>query len=255
MLASNLRIVLALSYIGLLFWRSRVDGHIPEYWWIVIGVYFISVRLTYWGEEAWERWRMRRVVRSYSMLDPVAKDAALKALWSTSPRYHLGELVKEEGQAEIGDVVERYPFSRSAKVQSISAFWVTSALATIVFAILILLPESLPQVGGWIVWAGAALLAIAAGILRTRMRFLDSVLEVSRFGLTEVDTTGGRRTILWTAPLLLRYRKWPKRFELSVSGRHDMIRLDFDRVGIDRAFRLTLDYGGFPDLSSQGDAA
>jgi hypothetical protein len=253
--ASDIRLVLAGSYLLLLLWRSRVEGHIPEYWWIVIIVYFVSMQLTRWGETFVQRWRLRRTVRSFSMLDPSAKEAALKRLWSSSARYQLTELIRDEGEPEIGEAIERYPFTRSAKVLGIIAFWMGTALASALFAALVLVPQPLSSALGWVVWGVAAAIAIIAGVLRRRMHFLESILEVSRFGLAEVDADGTRRTIGWTAPLILRYRKWPQRFELSISGRRDMIRLDFDRAGIDRAFRLTLEYGGFPEIRPKGDAA
>ena len=255
MLASNIRVVLAISYVLLLAWRSRVEGHIPEYWWIVIGIYFLSVQLTRWGETLWERWQLQRAVRSLRMLDPAAKDVALKRMWSSSARYELGELIKDEGEPETGDPIERYPFTRSAKVQSTVAFWLLAASATTVFAALVIVPQRFAAAFGWLGWVVAVICAIGAGVLRRRLSFLDSVLEVSRFGLAQVDSDGTRHAILWTAPLLLQYHRWPKRFELKVRGRRDTIRLDFDRAGIDRAFRLTLDYGGFPDVTKTGDAA
>jgi hypothetical protein len=139
-------------------------------------------------------------------------------------------------------------------LQSVAGFWIVAISATVIFGLLIFSPR-IPSALGWLGWAGAVVCAVTAGVLRQRLHFLESVLEVSRFGLAEVHPDGVRRTILWTAPLVLRYRRWPKRFELGISGRRDTIRLDFDRAGVDRAFRLTVEYGGFPDILSKGDAA
>jgi len=254
-LASNIRIALAVAYLVLLVWRSRVEGHIPEYWWIVIAVYFLSIQATRWAESLWNWWQLRQTVRSFGMLEPAAKEAALTRLWSASARHHLAELVKDEGEPEIGDSIERYPFTRSARRETTVAFWVMAGLSAILFGALIAWPHRVAAGFGWFAWTLAGGGTVTAAILRHRMHFLESTLEVSRFGLAQVDGEGTRRVISWTAPLVLRYRRWPQRFEVGVIGRRDLIRLDFDRVGIDRAFRLTVEYGGFPDVLIKGDAA
>src|SRR5712671_3836449 len=192
-LASNIRIALAVAYLVLLVWRSRVEGHIPEYWWIVIAVYFLSIQATRWAESLWNWWQLRQTVRSFGMLEPAAKEAALTRLWSASARHHLAELVKDEGEPEIGDSIERYPFTRSARRETTVAFWVMAGLSAILFGALIAWPHRVAAGFGWFAWTLAGGGTVTAAILRHRMHFLESTLEVSRFGLAQVDGEGTRR--------------------------------------------------------------
>jgi hypothetical protein len=255
MLASDIRVLLAICYIVLVTWRSLAEGHTPDYWWIILIAYIVSVRLTAVGDFLVQWWRVRRVVQLYRLLDPTDREAALHRMWMAGASHRLRELVEAEGVAEVQGAVERYPFARGAKIAALAAFWIAIGVGGTLYCCLIILPRLLPPIA-WGVWALGSVCIVLAGFLRRRMRRLESTLEVNQYGITEVEANGTRHTIRWKGPLLLRYRRWPQRFELSSPGQPETIALDFERVAVDRAFRLTLEYGGF-DLprASKGDAA
>jgi hypothetical protein len=254
-LASNLRVLLAVCYIVLLVWRTVVEGHLPEYWWIVLIVYFVSVQLTRWGEAFSQWFWVRRVVQLYRLLEPATREATLRRMWMAGASQRIRELVEAEGEAEIEGVVERYPFARGTKLAAVFMFWSAIGIAAILYSLLVLRPK-LPSALAWGAWALGSISILSAGVLRRRMKHLESTLELSRYGIAEVEADGTRRTLRWKGSLLLRYRRWPKRLELSSPGHAETIHLDFNRVAVDRAVRLTLEYGGFGDLkASEGDAA
>ena len=256
MLASNIRLLLAASYGILLLWRTLAEGHIPEYWWIIIAVYFVSIQLTRTAETVWQWWQTRRVIRLYRSLDPSTQDAEFGRLWSASARHAIRELVDTEGRVEVDGAVERYPFARSVKVLARVGFWGSIIGGLLLYSVLILFSRRLSEPLAWGLWAIGTAALLASRILMRRLVYLESTLELTRFRIGEVLKDGSRCTVSWATPLYLRYRRWPRRLELVAPERKQIVRLDFDRIGIDRAVRLAVEYGGFGDLMRpKGDAA
>ena len=168
-------------------------------------------------------------------------------------RRALRDLVAAEGEADTGGMVESYPFARRAKVSALVLFWSAIGLTLVSYSLLIFV-RGLPLFVASLLWVFGTSTTLAAGTLRYRIQYMESLLENTRFGITEVETDGTRKTIPWSGPLLLRYRRWPKRLELTSPGRPERIRLDFERLAIDRAVGLTLEYGGFKELAAEKGA-
>ena len=68
----------------------------------------------------------------------------------------------------------------------------------------------------------------------------------------EMHPDGRKRIVKWGTSLLLRNRSHWRRLELSVAGRPGFIAIDYERVGMARAFDLVIQHGGF---EKRGEAA
>jgi hypothetical protein len=253
---SDIRLFLAISYAVLLFWRGRIEGGVPAYWWMVILGYFLLIQLTHWSEAVYRRWQVRRVVHMYRAMDPVTQRMEIQRIWMAGARFQLRRLLEAEGAADTSSLAESYPFAVGAKRAVGVIFWVTATAAALCLGALVVGPRRVPAHWGWPLWALATALIFVAAALRIRTRHLESMLELTPYAISETWPDGARRTIRWGGPLLLRYRRWLRRLELSVPGQATVICLDLDRIGIDRAVRLTLEYGRFQvPANTEGDAA
>jgi hypothetical protein len=241
---SDLRAALFAAYAVLLLWRTSSGAGLAD-WWKHLLVFVALTRLSYVAERVTAWWGVRRAVQTLRALDPAARDARLGRLWMDSAGRELADLVAAEGEAEVGAAVERFPFARGAKRGTVAALWSALSGAAVLLVSLLVTPRALPPAGAWAAWAGATLLLGGAAVARARLRHLETVLEVSAFGVAEVHPDDTRRVLRWGGPLVLRGRPRLRRLELSAPGAPTYIALDLDRVGIDRAVALVLRHGGF----------
>ena len=250
----DLRVALFLAYVVLLIWRTRGSGGTPPDWWIYFGIFAalnfalnVVRRLGSW-------WTFRREVRQYRELDPAVRPELLRILKTSVATQPLAWEIEREGEAEIGGAVERFPFARGARVATRAAFVCLVLGGLALLLPLAIAPRAFSPVLAWSVWALACLCGALAAWARRRMKHLESVLEISSFGITEVNGTS-RRMLRWGGSLLLTpHPRW-RRLELRPPGSREFIALDFDRVGFYRVFALVARRGGFSDLITKLDEA
>ena len=240
----DIRVGLSLVYGALVIWRGRATGGTPDNWWMYIAVFAalnfgltLASRLGVW-------WQGRMAVQKYRAMGPARQALALKAISSLPRGRQFAERVRLEGQPDIGQAVERYPFARGARVAALTAFITAIALGAALLGGLVLRAHSLAPVTAWTMWIAGCVAAVLAAWARRRLKHTESVLEISAFSIAEAGPEG-KRMLRWGGPLLLSARPRWRRLELRVPGQREYIALDYDRVGIDRALQLVLHFGGF----------
>ena len=189
---------------------------------------------------------VRRIVRVLRRLDPAFRRAAVSSIDNDFIREYYDQRLRAEGEADITGFVERYPFATSEKPEQTRWYWLIMAVAILALGSQILWPH----MAGWqramalgVVLACVVLLAV----IRERFRRLDTVLEVSQYGLAEVHPDGTRRMLQFNQRLVCRVNRWRGRIDVMPLGgrRRDRIILDFDRVGFNRLIMYVLVMGGF----------
>lgn len=240
----DLRSVLFLTYLALFLWRV-FSGRGLDDWWRYVLVFGLLNYALYFAQRV-HLWRQRRlVVRTVRAMDPRDAEALLSRRWLAGQRRALADEVAAEGEVETDGMVERYPFARGAVRAIHAGFWIAVGVGLALCALLVLDARRLSPTLAWSIWGLATASGFVAAFARRMIRRTETVLELSRYSIAEVAPDGSRLVIRWGMPLVLRARRRLRRLELGVEGRPGWIGLDFDRVGIDRAVRLVLRYGGF----------
>lgn len=248
---SDLRLAIHVVYVVLLVWR--VYGVGDEWWPYVLGL-AVLVQGTYVLETWLERRAVRRLVAGLASLDPGTARASIDRIWLGHARRTLGQLLRAEGEVEREGMVERFPFTRAYRRAADVRFWVLAGAAASAFVLLLAVPGGRPWTG-WLAWVAGSALTLAAGWQRRLTRELDTVLEVSPFGLVELHPDGTRRRIPFDAPLLLRNRPRLRRMELARADAPDRpIALHYARLGFVRLLDLVVEHGGFPGPAAEAIA-
>ena len=243
---SNLRIVLLLTYLAALFWPSGgVSRGVPDDWWLYLVSYSVLSTALYFAERLHGWWQWRRAVQRMRSLDPAVRDARFARMWLSGVRRQLASRVRDEGEVEVVDGLERFPFARGAQRAVATGFWTCAAIGVALQVVLIAGVPHVRRPVGWVMLVIGTLFTVAAAWTRVRLRHMETVLEVSLFAIAEVQPNGVRRSYRWADPLLLRGRPHLRRLELSMEREPGYISLDYDRVGIDRAVQIVLERGGF----------
>jgi hypothetical protein len=248
---SDLRLAIYIAYAVLMVWRIGVG--MGDGWWLYLAGFTILIQITRGIERGVQEARVRRRVAYLRALDPADAEARLNRMWSDSARRALTGLLRDEGAIESDGATERFPFPRSVRRDASILFWVLATAAVSAFAVLTFASQVRDWIG-WAAWLAGAALALGAGWARREARALASVLEVSRFGVTEIADDGTRRALRWTQPLLLRNRPKKRRLDLYSAARPDsVISLDYRRLGFERLLRSIVEYGGFRPTAEQGE--
>ena len=250
----DLRVALFLAYVVLLIWRTRREGETPADWWRYIALFAaLSFALSI-AERIRSWWNGRRVVQRYRAIDPEVRPELLRMLKGSVLTQPIAWQLEREGDAEIGGTVERFPFARGARVATRAGFIVALLLGLGLLFPLVVVPSAVSPPLAWSAWVLACICGALAAWARRRMKHLYSMLEISSFGITEVNGTT-RRMLRWGSPLVLSARPHWRRLELRPHGARDFIALDFDRIGFYRALALVVRRGGFVELIEKLDKA
>ena len=209
-----------------------VFGYVAALW-IVVG----AVRV-------WGRLRLRRAIRLLRRLDAAGREAALRGVYPKQVREQVADLLAEEGAPESDGFVERFRFSPTDRRWNRVYYWLGFFLATALLALgILVLPHR--SASAVVAIGSAVIVAPCLWWLRQRERRFANVLEISRFGLTEVDAGGTVRRVVWGQTLVLRNRTRLQRVELTSVNGDPGIRVPYDLVGFNRALDLIIEYGGF----------
>jgi hypothetical protein len=140
--------------------------------------------------------------------------------------------------------VERFGFAPSLKREATILYWLLASFV----GMGILMTSRVGRPSWWLA-GGVAVVAVFAFIgllhLMRWRRYLDTWLEISRFGLSEVWPDGSRRTILWNSQLLLLNQPRRKRVRVFFADTNEGICVHFRRTYYARAIRLVFEFGGF----------
>jgi hypothetical protein len=201
-------------------------------------------------------YRRRRTVRRLRQFDAARRAAILETVRSPAAREYYAERLREEGEPEVGGIVERYPFSPTDRRAMLTAHWlaVGAAIAAVVWLFRIPPDIEWERIACLVAVVAAAVVGVVA---RSQSRQLDTVIEVSAYNIVEVQPDGVRQGIRWGGALRLRRRRWLGRWELSPLGapRSATLVLDPRRVGFDRLIGRILYWGGFLAPAGAGAGA
>ena len=226
-------------------WRAMDSRGMTEasFYWYIAG--FTLLQLSYIPEKLLERWTLRREVKGYLSLDPTDREARLDRLWLSATRNYLRERLQGQGEVEVEEQIERYPFPVMDSRFSTHLFWASVPVTGAILAAVL----------GWVslpLWIQGLLLVLGGTLvgclilLRRWQQELSTVLEISPQALAMVHPDGSRRTIGFHKALELRNRPRLGRVELREQGSTDYIAIHYDRIGFERALDRILEYGGFP---------
>src|SRR5215813_15542815 len=119
-MASNDRVRAILVYtvgIAFYFWVMNFD---PDHIWVLIlAVYLVAVGIAYVRQVL----AVRRMVRNLRRLDPAFRRQFVNSINVDAVRDYYDQLFREEGDADVTGVVERYPFSPSDAVEQTRWYW------------------------------------------------------------------------------------------------------------------------------------
>lgn len=248
-LFENLRIGIAVAYIALVMWR--VTGQGDEWWPYVLGLTILTSSARAIERAVFDA-RVRRYVAHFAVLDPAEARAKINRMWLGTHRSELSQLLEEEDAVEQTEFVERFPFTRSASRQASARFWVFIVVAAASLASLAIVSRMAAWIG-WACWLSTTAFLAAAGQARQSSRELESVLEVSKFGLSEIRTNGDRRMRIWTRPLF--FVNYPGKHRIELSDKAGkMIPIDYRRLGFARVVRLIVELGNFRRGNSEDDS-
>jgi len=240
MFFDDLRLGIAILYLALVMWRVMGQG---DEWWpyvVALSVIMAGVRGV---EHALDAARVRRYVAYFAALDPADAKEKISRMWLSGVRNELSQRLADEGTIERSEFVERFPFTKEAQRRATLLFWLTIGAAAIALAALAFVAR-MPAWIGWGCWLATATFVALAGQARQSSLDMQSVLEVSQFGLTEIATSRERRTLRWTEPLFIVDKPRRHRVELfNAEGK--MIRINYRRLGFVRLLHLVLTNGGF----------
>ena len=234
------RVVILVTGIAFYFWVLSFG---PDQTWAVMLVGYVLIVVLAYVRQAIA---VRRMVRALRRLDPAFRRAAVNSIDVDFIRDYYDQRLRAEGDADITGFVERYPFAASETREQTRWYWSIIGVAALTLASQIVWPHA----SVWqraIAFAVVLVCVILLAIIRERFRRLDTVLEVSPYGLAEVHPDGTRRLLPFNQRLVCRVNRWRGRVDvIPLDGRRrDRIALDFDRVGFNRLVMCVLVMGGF----------
>lgn len=250
MLFSNLRLTLSIAYVGLLLWRSRVAAGLPSDWWAYVATFGVMNFTLFIAEHVHAWWYQRRIIQTIRGMSPEQRALWARRFRSSSAYQRLLHSALDEGSITIGDGVRRYPFARGVRRAFEAAFYFVVSLGVLVLAVDIAFGIAASPSLGWVLFSVAVVCAVVAAILRGRLAYMESMIEISDFAIAHVRGNH-RKVIRWSEPLLLRARPAWRRLELLAPGSGQIIYLDYDRIGIREVVALVMDRGGFRHLLAE----
>jgi hypothetical protein len=254
MFFDDLRLGITIVYLALVMWRVIGQG---DEWWPYVLVLAIIMAGVRGFERALHDSRVRRYVAHFAALDPADAKAKISRMWLSGVRNELSRRLAEQGSIEQGDSTERFPFTKGAQRRATMLFWIAIGAAAVSLAALAFVAR-LPAWIGWGCWLATATCVVVARQARQNSLEMQSALEVTPFGLTEIAPSGDRRTLLWTDQLFIVDKPRRHRVELFNSA-GKMIPISYRRLGFVRLLQRVLVNGGFrretpEDTASDGES-
>jgi hypothetical protein len=238
-----IRVGIYLGFIIALFATAGPSGVGPNTWLYLIAVNVLS-QLSYLGEAGLRRWQDRQAIRGVLSMDPVARQIFIDHVWLRPVRKKLEDSVTKAGDVQVDGLVERYPFPAGDRRLAARVFWALMGVALLIAAATSgLLSFSL--LVRWSLVSVAALLGVLLWRVKLREAHLATVLEITPYSIAEVSPGGSRRSMHWNQGLRLKNQSRLGRLVLSTTEGREHLKIDYDRIGIDRALRRILEYGGF----------
>ncbi len=191
-----------------------------------------------------QAWRVRRVVHRLRSMAPDDRDQVLGRQLSPEVREFYERRLAAEGAVDVDGFVERFPFSRVDRRETLAVFWGATTIATVGLAVGLGVSGLEERWRGPALVVGIGAVLVMFGLAR-RFQRLASVIELTPFAIIEVRADGCRRWLYWNQPLVLRKRGWLRRLELAPQGAPGHIAIDYGRVGFDRLVAVILERGGF----------
>ena len=189
-----------------------------------------------------------RALRRLRSLPRSAHALELSRYLNHAFRESLQAALKSEVYPTAEPPVERFLFSVASKRRNEIAFWLLVACGLCAVAVQLAVRA---RTAVWVlIMPVLMLVAVGAYLLRRRADYLNSVLEISAFALSEVHPNGLRRTLLWRDARWLLNRPRLGRVEVTSAQGGDFIAVHYQRLEFARALELVVEYGGFHPSSA-----
>lgn len=238
-----IRVAIYLGFIIALFATAGPSGVGPNTWLYLIAVNVLS-QVSYVAEAGVRRWQDRQAIRGVLSMDPVARQVFLDHVWLGSVRRKLEESIAEAGDVQVDGVVEQYPFPAGDRRLVTRVFWALMCTALLIAATSLGVLAFGPLVR-WSLVLLTALLGLLVWVVKRRDAHLATVLEITPYSIAELSPDGSRRSMLWNQGLRLSNHPRLGRLELATVDGRERLKVDYDRIGVERALRRILEYGGF----------
>ena len=190
------------------------------------------------------RWRHRRNLRALREMHPDYHARVLEGFPHVAYRAKLAKDLARDLQSYVAGSVEAFGFAESLKREASAQYWLLACTVAAAF----LAEQRIPLVP-WARTTGIALTALggfaALQFLMRWRRYLDTWLEISRFGIAEVWPDGSRRQIPWRQHLWLENEPRRRRLHLLIANRSAGIPIHYRRTNFARAVDLIVEYGEF----------
>ena len=199
------------------------------------------------------RWRHRRNLRALREMQPEHHTRVLEGFPHLGYRARLARDLARDLQSYVSGAVEGFGFADSLKREASAQYWLLACAVAAAF-----LAEQRIPLAPWARTTGIAVTAVAGFmslqfLMRWR-RYLDTWIEVSRFGIAEVWPDGSRRQIPWRQHLWLDNEPRRRRLHLLIADRSAGIPIHYRRTNFARALQLVIEYGQFTPVPSDGEA-
>ncbi|HMU61316.1 MAG TPA: hypothetical protein PKA66_05990 [Gemmatimonadales bacterium] len=204
--------------------------------------------------KALDAWYHRRNLRALREMHPERHAEIIRAFPHPGYRARLERDLARDLASYIPGVADAFGFADSLKREATIQYWLAASVVAAFFVGTQRLALPAWWNAGILLVEGVGGLAGLHFLMRWR-RYLDTWLEVSRFGIAEIWPDGARRQIPWHQQLWLQNQPRRRRVRVLIGNRSAWIPIHYRRTNFARAMDLVVEYGGFrPDPPPQAAA-
>lgn len=204
--------------------------------------------------KALDAWYHRRNLRVLREMHPERHAEIIRSFPHPGYRVRLERDLARDLASYVPGVADAFGFADSLKREATIQYWLAASVVAALFVGTQRLTLPVWWNAGFLLIEGVTGLAGLHFLMRWR-RYLDTWLEVSRFGIAEIWPDGARRQIPWHQQLWLQNQPRRRRVRVLIGDRSAWIPIHYRRTNFARAMDLVVEFGGFrPDLPPQAAA-
>lgn len=201
--------------------------------------------------KALDAWHHRRNLRVLREMHPERHAEIIRSFPHPRYRARLERDLARDLASYVSGVADAFGFADSLKREATIQYWLAASAVAALFVGTQRLALPVWWNAGILLGEGVTGLAGLHFLMRWR-RYLDTWLEVSKFGIAEIWPDGGRRQIPWHQQLWLQNQPRQRRVRVLIANRSAWIPIHYRRTNFARAMDLVVEYGGFrPDPPPQ----
>lgn len=233
--------LLAVAGAALLSWFLPREPDDP------FAIVMVSIAVLFGVAALLEQRTRSRHLRNLREILPEDRTRYLDHVTDFAYRAMLQRDLADDLRSYVGGEIERFGFAPVLKRAASTQYWLLVCSIAVMLVCCRYIP--LPAPGGLAVLCLISVCGFVGLQLLNRWRqYLDTWLEVSRFGISEVWPNGTRRTLLWNQRLWLDNQPRRRRLQVLIADKSDGIAIHYRRTNSVRAYRLVVEYGGFQEL-------